>query len=314
MSEKYIRKNRNSYTIVKNSKNYGKFTKLENAVYARDMLVENDWILENIEKHIIGDDTYLTVIDDKIHIFDDFKTELTQDAIDKRVKQYLRNPNNSRYGLNITRVFDEYIIKKQIFGDDYIFGVYDNFEDARFVRNFLLDNQWNVNRFSQFEFDDETGTYKTVEVIDDKVYVTGSYDTYDNASKNIKNSQKEFINKIYKHKHGLSNYLYLDDLTGHVDELKEKYGISDIDEVWNLDNIDDSSDVLGDVIFNLTPWQKIIYDNMGDGEITFDELKVRLKRYESKNFDDKIIKYLNELIDLKLARKLHDDVYIRLGQ
>ena len=42
---KYIRENRNSYTIVKASKTYAKITNLDDAIFIRDFLVENDWDL-----------------------------------------------------------------------------------------------------------------------------------------------------------------------------------------------------------------------------------------------------------------------------
>ena len=45
MSEKYIRKNKSSCTIVKSSKTYAKITSLDDAIFIRDFLVENNWDL-----------------------------------------------------------------------------------------------------------------------------------------------------------------------------------------------------------------------------------------------------------------------------
>ena len=95
----------------------------------------------------------------------------TFDAISKLTRKKIRNPNNSKYGLNISRLFDNYIIKKQIAGDEYIFGVFDNLEDATFSRNFLLEHDWDVNAFGEIEFCDETDTYKIVVVFDDRIYI-----------------------------------------------------------------------------------------------------------------------------------------------
>ena len=89
--------------------------------------------------------------------------------IDGILKKYKRNPNSSKYGLNITKVFDTFVIKKQIAGEDCIFGYYNSLEDAEFVRNFLLDNHWNLGAFKQIEFDEETNSYKVLEVIGDKI-------------------------------------------------------------------------------------------------------------------------------------------------
>ena len=311
MSEKYIRKNKNNFTVVKNSRTYGKYDSLDVAVFARDLLVSSDWQLDNIHDEIFEiDNGYLVfkVIDDKLFCLGQFSEKPTFDAISKLTRKKIRNPNNSKYGLNISRLFDNYIIKKQIAGDEYIFGVFDNLEDATFSRNFLLEHDWDVNAFGEIEFCDETDTYKIVEVFDDRIYILASYETLAEAEKNLENAKSEFLNKIFKHKNGLANYLHLDILTDRIDELENDFQLKTQDDFWNIGDVENP---LEDIIFNLTPWQKIIYDNAGD-EFTFQQLKVKLKRYESKNFDKKIQRYLDELQELNLIEKLDDDVYRKL--
>ena len=134
--------------------------------------------LDSIDEIHEADGKYyvLKAIDGKVHILSKSKTEPSQNEIAELVKKRMRNPNNSRYGLNITKVFDTFIIKKQIAGDDYIFGYYDRLEDAEFVRNHLLDNQWNVESFSEIQYDEDKDNYRVVEVIDDKVYVLASFE------------------------------------------------------------------------------------------------------------------------------------------
>lgn len=308
MSEKYIRKNKNNFTVVKNSRTYGKYDSLDVAVFARDLLVSSDWQLDNIHDEIFEiDNGYLVfkVIDDKLFCLGQFSEKPTFDAISKLTRKKIRNPNNSKYGLNISRLFDNYIIKKQIAGDEYIFGVFDNLEDATFSRNFLLEHDWDVNAFGEIEFCDETDTYKIVEVFDDRIYILASYETLAEAEKNLENAKSEFLNKIFKHKNGLANYPHLDILTDRIDELENDFQLKTQDDFWNIGDVENP---LENIIFNLTPWQKIIYDNAGD-EFTFQQLKVKLKRYESKNFDKKIQRYLDELQELNLIEKLDDDVY-----
>ena len=308
MSEKYIRKNKNNFTVVKNSRTYGKYDSLDVAVFARDLLVSSDWQLDNIHDEIFEiDDGYIVfkVIDDKLFCLGQFSEKPTFDAISKITRKKIRNPNNSKYGLNISRLFDNYIIKKQIAGDEYIFGVFDNLKDATFSRNFLLEHDWDVNAFGEIEFCDETDTYKIVEVFDDRIYILASYETLAEAEKNLENAKSEFLNKIFKHKNGLANYPHLDILTDRIDELENDFQLKTQDDFWNIGDVENP---LEDIIFNLTPWQKIIYDNAGD-EFTFQQLKVKLKRYESKNFDKKIQRYLDELQELNLIEKLDDDVY-----
>ena len=308
MSEKYIRKNKNNFTVVKNSRTYGKYDSLDVAVFARDLLVSSDWQLDNIHDEIFEiDNGYLVfkVIDDKLFCLGQFSEKPTFDAISKLTRKKIRNPNNSKYGLNISRLFDNYIIKKQIAGDEYIFGVFDNLEDATFSRNFLLEHDWDVNAFGEIEFCDETDTYKIVEIFDDRIYILASYETLAEAEKNLENAKSEFLNKIFKHKNGLANYPHLDILTDRIDELENDFQLKTQDDFWNIGDVENP---LEDIIFNLTPWQKIIYDNAGD-EFTFQQLKVKLKRYESKNFDKKIQRYLDELQELNLIEKLDDDMY-----
>lgn len=307
MSEKYIRQNKKSCTIVKSSKTYAKIADLDDAVFIRDFLIENDWNLDKTPQILKKDDNYLvlTVYEDKIHILARYDQKPTDATVENLIKKHKRNPNNSRYGLNITRVFDVFIIKKQIAGDDYIFGYYDRLEDAEFVRNFLLDNCWNVNEFKEIEFDEDTGTYKVVKVIDDKVYVL---DSFDNPDIDLNKVYEEFLAKITKHKHGLAHYPHLDLLKESIDNLEVMFNVKARDENWNLANIDD--DPLNDIVFSLTPFQKSVYDAI-DGEATFDEIKRKLIRYKSKNFDDKVSKNLNSLIDMNLVEK-QGDVYKKI--
>lgn len=306
MSEKYIQKRKNSYKIIKNSRVFASADTLEDAIFLRDLLVSKNWNLDNftLEMHL-SPDKYIAVakIDEKLHLLGEFDTKPNDDYLEKLVKKFRRNPNNSKYGLNISRVFEIFMVKKQIASEEHIFGLFDNLDDAKFTRNFLLDNSWNVNAFNQIEFCDETNTYKIVFVFDDMVYILGNFDNLKDAESNIKNCRKDFLNKIYKHKNGLANYPHLEKLTNHIKELEGEFQLKTSDETWQIKS--DVSDPLKDIIFNLTPWQKIIYDNT-DETFTFEEVKNSLKRYRSKNFDEKISRHLDELIQLGLIEKLDD--------
>ncbi|WP_295112135.1 hypothetical protein [uncultured Methanobrevibacter sp.] len=311
MSEKYLRQNRNSYTVVKNSRVFGKFESKDEAIFARDILVENNWKTDEIDDEIFeADGKYMVfkVIDNKLCYLGEFNEIPHEDMILKLAKRHIRNPNNSRYGLNITKLFDTFIIKKQIAGDEYIFGLFDSLEDATFSRNFLMDHNWDVGEFGEIEYCDETDTYKIVEVIDDRIYILATYESEVEAKSSLDDARHEFLNKISKHKNGLANYPHLDVLTDSIENLENRFQMKTSDEVWNFH---ETQNPLEDIIFNLTPWQKIIYDAAGD-EFSFKDLEKSLARYKSKNFDKKIRKYLNQLIDLGLVEKLDDDVYKRL--
>lgn len=303
MSRKYIRENKNSFSISRKSRTYGKFESLDDAVFIRDALVESDWNLDEITgTYEIGDE-YVTlgVIDEKIYMLSKSAERPSQEEVESLIKSKSRNPNNSRYGLNITRVFDTFIIKKQIFGMEQIFGYYDSLDDAEFVRNFLMDHMWNVNELSQIEHDKESGTYRIVEVIDDKAYVLDTFKNEDEID--LEKSHKNFLTKISKHKYGLASHAYLDELKDRIPELEKRFSVSADDEVWSFE---DASDPLNDIIFNLTPFQQAVFDAV-DGS-TFDEITDSLKRFRSKNFEAKISRNLDELEDMGIIKK-EGDIY-----
>ena len=210
----------------------------------------------------------------------------------------MRNPNNSKYGLNITKVFDTFVIRKRIAGDDYIFGYYDRLEDAEFVRNFLLDNMWDVTAFSQIEYDSEKNIYKVIEVIDDRVYVLGDF--HDESEIDIDACRGDFLTRISKHKFGLRDYPHLDELKNEISNLEDLWQVSAGDDNWSFENVTDPLDI----IFAMAPFQKAVYDAVDSS--TFDEIKKSLARYRSKNFDVKIQKNLDELLELGLIKRSQD--------
>ena len=308
MSKKYIRNNKNFYNIVKNSRIYAKIGNLEDTIFIRDFLVENDWNLDDVPDFIKNEDTYfiLAVLDEKLHLLAKSSIEPTQAEIDRITKDKIRNPNNSRYGLNITKVFDTYVIKKRIAGDDYIFGYYDNIDDAQFVRNFLMDYNWNVNEFKEIEFDEESESYKIVKVIDDNVYIIDSYKKEDKID--LERSYEKFLAKISKHKFGLANHPHLDLLKDRISELESEFNVKARDDNWQLSNLDEDTSPLSEIIFSLTPFQQSVYDAI-DENTPIEKIEKSLIRYKSKNFTKKISKNIDELIDLNLIEKTQDNKF-----
>ena len=61
MSEKYIRQNKTSYSIVKNSRTLAKTSNLEDAIFIRDLLIDSNWDLSDIPQIIEKDDNYLVL-------------------------------------------------------------------------------------------------------------------------------------------------------------------------------------------------------------------------------------------------------------
>lgn len=290
MSERYIRKNRNSFAIVKASRTYGKFQSLDDALFIRDILIEKEWNPDRLDEIYEENGEYVVVkvIDERIHILERSGQMPSKERIGRLAKEKIRNPNNSRYGLNITRVFDTFIIRKRIAGEDQIFGFYNNLEDAEFVRNHLMDNMWDVYSFSQVQFDEESNNYKVTEVIDDRVYVLGSFKNREDIDLN--EVHRDFLNRITKHKLGLASHDYLNELRDKIPDLERRFETKSQDDVWDFR---DTQDPLNDIIFSLTPFQKSVYDAVDDS--TLEEIEKALIRFKSKNFTQKILKNLDEL-------------------
>ncbi|MBQ7928660.1 MAG: hypothetical protein IJ287_07990 [Methanobrevibacter sp.] len=308
MSEKYIRENKRSCSIVKGSRTYAKTSNLEDAIFIRDFLVEIDWNLDEVPQILERDDDYLVLAtyDEKIHLLARYRQKPDDETVTKLVKKHMRNPNNSKYGLNISKIEDTYVISKQIAGDSYVFGLYDSLSDAEFVRNFLMDHNWNVNEFDRIEYNEDTDTYWAVLVIDDYVYVLDSFDT---AEIDLDKTYEEFLSRISKHKYGLANYPHLDRLKNKIDVLEDELNVKATDDFWMFGGEIEAEDALTDIIFSLTPFEKIVYDAI-DKKATFEEIKQKLARYRSKNFDEKINRNLDSLISKGMIKK-EGDFYIK---
>lgn len=124
MNKKYIREKKNSYDIVKNQRVIAKISNLDDALFIRDSLIENNWDLDNFPQIILKDDDYLVlaIIDGKLRLLARYRIKPDDETVEKLINKCRRNPNNSKYGLNIMNYFDTFIIKKQIFGEEMIFG------------------------------------------------------------------------------------------------------------------------------------------------------------------------------------------------
>ena len=278
MKRKYIRQNKNSFSIVRANRTYAKLDDLDITLFLRDLLVENDWNLDSLNETYEYDGQYivLAIIDDRIHVLAKSKEKPSQSQI--------------------SSLTDTFIIKKQIAGDDYVFGYYDKLEDAEFARNHLMDNMWDVNYFSQIQYDEDNKNYRVTEVIDDKVYVLGSFESRNDIG--LDKIHAEFLNKIIKHKLGLAEHPYLDELTDRIPELEERFATKAQDGMWEFKN---TQDPLNDIIFNLTPFQKSVYDVVDDS--TVEDIEKALIRFRSGNFTQKIQKNLDELIEKGLICK-----------
>jgi hypothetical protein len=157
---------------------------------------------------------------------------------------------------------------------------------------------WNVNAFNEVNYCEDTGDYKVVRVIDDKVYVLDSFYS-DNID--LKKCYESFLTKISKHKYALDSYPHLDALKDKIPDLEEEFGVKVMDDYWDFTNAGDG-DALNQIVFNLSPFKQSIYDSI-NGKTSFEDIKKSLIRYKSKNFEGKITKHLDEMIESGLIER-----------
>ena len=97
MDRKYLRENKNSFNIVKNSKIYAKITAYDDTIFIRDLLIQYQWDLNRVPSVVKNDGEYmvLAVIEDKLHLLAKYKTEPDELAIANLIKKFRRNPKNT---------------------------------------------------------------------------------------------------------------------------------------------------------------------------------------------------------------------------
>ena len=138
------------------------------------------------------------------------------------------------------------------------------------------------------------------------VYVIDTFLSKNNID--FERSYEKFLSKISKHKYGLSDYPHLDLLKDRIAELEEKFQVRTKDDVWSFNGINEDESILSQVIFNLTPFQKSVYDAI-DSDTSLEEIERSLIRYKSKNFTQKILKNIDELRQRELIEKTGDDTF-----
>ena len=243
MYYKNIYKSRNTYKVTniinKKSKIFGVYDSLDKAVFIRDLLVKHKWKITEIKKlppvFRFNDRWVILYIENnKIMMLGDFKTQSSAfKNLDKTIKNYHRNPKNTKYGLYISKRASSYGIVKKMGGKNYSFGHYDKLQDAVLARNLLIEYKWNLNMIKKsghIVFDDETGQYCVIEIVERKIHTLDRFNTHFEARKNcrkllddfndnfnssaniVRNGKKfNIYKKINKKRHSYGSFLKLND-------------------------------------------------------------------------------------------------------
>lgn len=163
INEKYIKYYDGKYYILKTiqseKRNLGSYDTLEEAIAARDEMIENNWGFDE-GTNVVG-----------------WRKE-------------------GKYGRHITYHNDAYRVIKSINGQQRIFGAFDNVEDAINLRDILVINDWDSTKIDShllrnfvtkpelqrhYYIRKERGRYIISRVIDSELKYFGSYDTKEEA-------------------------------------------------------------------------------------------------------------------------------------
>ena len=192
-----------SKTINGKSKTFGYYETMDEAIFAKELLMKYDWDLDEVAKlgNVLefGDEfLVVTIYDNKLKFLDKFKTRSGAEGnADKIIKEFMGNPYRGKYGIYIYKRDSYFDIKKLVNGKDVLFGIYKNLDDATFARDLLMQYNWSFEDISDegnVFYSQIHEKYIVTAIIKDKLVVVSRYDSevdaLNNAEKDIEEHQK----------------------------------------------------------------------------------------------------------------------------
>ena len=208
---------------------------------------------------------------------------------DKRVSGDKKTSDNnmSKYGSNIYKYGDYFTINKQINRKHINFGKFDSLEDATFVKNILVENDWVLSRIKNKDCIYQNGDcYWIIKSFKNKLHILGKFRSYEDADEHVNWLTEEFKNN----------------------EDFEMY-ISSSNDHFDSKNLDD-------IIDGLKGWEKLVFNAINEIEsnvFSLDDLKrldvFKMYQFEDESIESTIVDNLNKLSDLKLIRILGNNYF-----
>ena len=342
----YIYKNNyGSFIISKSIKGtnriFGYFKELNDAKFVKAILIESSWNVNDLN-HIYFNQfnsTYdiIGVYNNVVRILDSFDS--LEDAL-INLEDVLNSFEEKKM------IWDEPFINRNgnllsVHGpDSNYWGSFKTFEDACSARDFLIDIDWNLSKVNYQDIHEYNGYFWRFAPYGNYIKIVAKYTSFDDAFLNQNNLSDFSLNDlnnpdnqydpINRHiwKKG-DKFLILKRIGGQIidfgsystkeeairarDEFEaDNWTVThDKDSVFYDEDYDDS---FFDIVSSLSLWQKQIYDSIDkmDGDtFVFDDLleSRNLRHYKHGNFESKVHKYLNELIDLGLVEDLGNSEY-----
>lgn len=347
------------YSINKslNGKNttFGYYKYLEDAEFVKSLLTENNWDMDYfIDNNIFRkDDVFYLIktIRGKIRVLGLFSSRHeahnNADSLISEAEEYYGRLSESEYGKYIYKKYNDFIVQKFHNRKSIIFGKFDNIDKATIVRDILMDNEWDItvinkennifkvnNKFHiLFEYEgsisylgeflsfDEANSKKD-NLISEKISSIKNINSKQNRHRrrNIWTTKDGF--EVFKNSDGnmVSYGIYptIEEAIEARDKFEANGWVGDFDEDSLMNDLN-TDNKLNEIIFKLTPWQKIVFDSidsLGKEIFELDDLKQfesNFKRFAPVNkIESKVLKNLDDLSNLNLIEKMDGGFYKRL--
>lgn len=331
---------------------YAILNSLEDATFARDLLMEHDWDLMNILKagpifysQVHDDYAVVIVNNDRLVVVKHFKNR-EEAAIN--AQDAIENYKKSRYSTGEKYVvFNGNLFAVHHPGTDKKIDYYGSFAekiDAVIVRDILEECDWDMSRIDENKIYESNGYFLKLHVFEGRVKIIGKYKSLDFARKDIANLATVSMDSLYDPENPYSKanryiwkrgeeFYIRKTINGEVQfigpydsredaiEARDRFESND----WMIAHDEESifssaadEDYFANTVSGLNMWQKIVYDTidrLGKEKFSFEELINHsfIKRYKSGgDFEDKVNKHLSELVELGLVRQLDDGEYLKL--
>lgn len=323
---------------------YGYYPSYDEAVFIRKLLKENNWDKDYfIDNNIFQkDDEYVIIanLEGKIRFLRTF--DKYGDALNQRdnVIEDFEIKSHKRKAKYIYKVKNKYIIQKFHNGKMCVFGRYKTFTDAINLKRLLIELNWDISKIN------ETGNifkiHKEYTVIledNGQLHLLGIFPSYNEALKNrdkLVSDKISYLNSasnpyskknknIRKTKRGYNVSKRINGeliVFGVYDTYEEAIKARDqlIENNWATpEKPTAKADDLNSIIFNLTRWQKVVFDvieNLDKKTFQLKELeqfKSSFTRFTTPNKVEKKIKTnIEDLVNLGLLEKINDETYEKL--
>ena len=211
-----------------------------------------------------------------------------ENTVQKISKDKKTSDNNmSKYGSNIYKYGEYFTINKQINRKHINFGKFDSLEDATFVKNILVENDWVLSRIKN----------------NDCIY---------------RNDDSYWIIKSFKNKlHILGKFTSYNDAKDHVNWLTDEFKNNENFVMYIPKSIDFSnSKNLDEIITEMKGWEKLVFNAINEIESTVFSLYdlkrldiFKMYQFKDESLDSTIVENLNKLSDLKLIMILSNNYY-----